>query len=242
MRASARRLLISDLRWIGTVGVSGRGDGLLQQEDISQVAGLCTAAGVPKPVVTQLVEAGRKDVLKKAPNELVACDRFLAMAVGRAILVAVGNGVVVDGQDAAVGNGDAEGVARKIVEGRLLAATPGGDVDDPGDLPDLVWQIGPRAELEEGVAEPGAGQGGQGRFGEQEGLAGGMPGGAVVGQSAAGNQAVSMRVENESLGPAMQHGQYADGATDPARIAREIDDRGGGGLDQPAIAVDLMAV
>ena len=38
----------------------------------------------------------------------------------------------------------------------------------------------------------------------------------------------------------MQHGQHADGAADPARIAREIDDRGGGGPDQRAITVDLL--
>jgi hypothetical protein len=38
----------------------------------------------------------------------------------------------------------------------------------------------------------------------------------------------------------VRHGQHADRAADPARIASEFDDRLGGGLDQRAVAVDLM--
>ena len=64
-----------------------------------------------------------------------------------------------------------------------------------------------------------------------------MPGGAVIGQSAAGNQAMNVRMEDEPLRPGMQHGQHADGATDPARIAGQHDDRLGGGLHQSAVAV-----
>ena len=107
-------------------------------------------------------------------------------------------------------------------------------------------QVGGRAEPGEGVAEAGAGQGGEGRLWEQKGLAGGMPDGAPrfcegrLGQSAAGDEAVNMRVEDESLRPGMQHGEDADGAADPARIAGQHDDRRGGGLDQRAVAVDLM--
>ena len=83
-------------------------------------------------------------------------------------------------------------------------------------------------------------------FGEQERLAGGMPGGAPrfregrLGQSAAGDEAVNVRVEDEPLRPGVQHGEHADGAADPARIAGQRDDRLGGGLHQRAVAVDLM--
>ena len=59
-----------------------------------------------------------------------------------------------------------------------------------------------------------------------------------------------MRVEDEPLRPGVQHGEHADGAPtgqarglkahDPARIAGQHDDRLGGGLDQRAVAVDLM--
>src|SRR5215472_12784399 len=52
--------------------------------------------------------------------------------------------------------------------------------------------------------------------------------------------AVNVRVEDEPLRPGMQNGEDADGAADPARIAGQHDDRRGGGLDQRAVAVDLM--
>ena len=55
-------------------------------------------------------------------------------------------------------------------------------------------KVGVRAEPGEGVAEASAGAGGERRFGEEEGLSGGMPGGAVIGQSAAGNQAMNVRI------------------------------------------------
>src|SRR5712692_11103580 len=59
--------------------------------------------------IASLVEAGRQDVLEEAPDELVAGHGFLALAVGGAVLVAIAHGLVVDGQDAVVGDGDAEG-------------------------------------------------------------------------------------------------------------------------------------
>jgi len=67
-----------------------------------------------------------------------------------------------------------------------------------------------------------------------------MPGGAVVGQSAPGDEAVNVRVEDEPLRPGVQDGEDADGAADPARITGQGDDRLGGGLHQRAVAVDLM--
>ena len=74
-----------------------------------------------------------------------------------------------------------------------------------------------------------------------------MPGGAVprfregrLGQSAAGDEAVNVRVEDEPLRPGVQHSEHTDGAADPARIAGQHDDRLGGGLHQRAVAVDLM--
>src|ERR1700761_6559497 len=150
---------------------------------------------MPQAVIADLVEAGRQDVLEKAPDELVAGHGFLALAVASAVLVAIGHGRVVDSQDAVVGNGDAEDVAGEIVECGLLSFAPWRNVNDPEDLPDMGWQVGVRAEPGEGIAEAGAGKGGERRFRDQERFAGGMPGGAVVGQSAAGNQAVNVRVD-----------------------------------------------
>src|SRR5215471_7157288 len=168
--------------------------GLRQQENIPEVAQQL-ARGMPQAVIADLVEAGRQDVLEEAPDELVAGHGLRALAVGGAVLVAIGHRGVVDGQDAVVGDGDAEGVAGEIVERCLLSLAPWRDVNDPGDLPDMGRQVGGRAEPGEGVAEAGAGQGGERRLWEQKGLAGGMPDGAVIGQAAAGDEAVNVRVE-----------------------------------------------
>src|SRR5580692_1079222 len=156
MRATARRW-----RGLGVgvrLGCGGFGRwacGWRQQENILQVAQRFAARGMPQAVIADLVEAGRQDVLEEAPDELVAGDGFLTLAVGGAILVAIGHGLVVDGQDAVVGDGDAEGVAGEIVEGGLLSLAPWRDVNDPGDLPDLGRKVGVRAEPGEGVAEAG---------------------------------------------------------------------------------------
>src|SRR6516164_6678549 len=183
MRATARRR-----RGLGVgvrLGCGGFGRwacGLRQQENIPQVAQRLAARGMPQAVIANLVEAGWQDVLKEAADELMAGQGFPALAVGAAVLVAVGHGVVVDGQDAVVGDGDTEGVAGEIVECGLLSLAPWRDVNEPRDLPDMGRKVGVRAEPGEGVAETGAGDGGERRFGKEEGLPGGMPGGAIVGQ------------------------------------------------------------
>src|ERR1700739_914107 len=79
-------------------------------------------------------------------------------------LVAIGHGRVVDRQDAVVGDGDAEGVAGEIVERGPLSLAPWRDGNEPGDLPDMGRQVGVRAEPGEGIAEAGAGAGGERRF------------------------------------------------------------------------------
>ena len=159
----------------------GRIGRLFQKENIPQIAHPLMAAGVPEAVIAHLVEAGREDMLEKTPNELMAGHGFLAMAVGRPVLVAEGDGVFVDGQNAPVGDGDAEGVAGEVIEGGLLAFAPWRDMDDPGDLPDMARQADIRANSDEHIAESGAGHCGESRFGEQKGFPGGMPGGAVIG-------------------------------------------------------------
>ena len=84
---------------------------LLQQKGIPQVAGMVAAGGLPQAIIAHLVEAGWQDVLEKAPDELVAGHGLVAMAIGRPVLVTEGGGLGVDGQDAVVGDGDAESVA-----------------------------------------------------------------------------------------------------------------------------------
>src|SRR5262249_54352305 len=136
MRATARRWRGLGVG-IGLGGGFGRGPGGLgPQENVTEVAPQL-ARGRTQGVIADLVEAGRQDVLEEASDELVAGHGLLALAVGGAVLVAIGHRGVVDGQDAVVGDGDAEGVAGEIVERGLLSLAPWRDVNDPGDLPDM---------------------------------------------------------------------------------------------------------
>ena len=67
-----------------------------------------------------------------------------------------------------------------------------------------------------------------------------MPGAGVVGDAAAADQTMNVRVQVQLLGPGVQHGEHGDGATNVTRIAGEFDDRSGAGLHQHAIAVALI--
>lgn len=95
--------------------------------------------------------------------------------------------------------------------------------------------------LGEGVTETGANDFGERRLGEQVAVGGGRPDGAVVGQAAAGYQAVDVGMEDHPLRPGVQHGEHAGRAAEPSRIACQIDDGASGELDQCAIAGLLMA-
>src|SRR3982074_1977407 len=117
---------------LGSGGFGRWAGGLRQQEKVPQVAQRFAARGMPQAVIADLMEAGRQDVLEEAPDELVAGDGFPALAVGGAVLVAIGHGGVVDGQDAVVGDGDAEGVAGEIVERGLLSLGTWRDGNDRG--------------------------------------------------------------------------------------------------------------
>ena len=148
--------------------------------------------------------------------------------------------IVVEADDAGVGESDAEDVAGEVVEHGLLAVAPGADVEDPWLVPDRVRDDEIRALLPQQGAEFAAHQRGE-RLDRQEELPPRrMPGAAVCGDPAATDQAMHMRVEVQLLGPGVQHREHRHGAADVARVARELDDRRGAGLHQHAIARALM--
>ena len=52
-----------------------------------------------------------------------------------------------------------------------------------------------------------------------------QPLGTIIGNTAAGDEAVDVRVIDQLLGPGVQHSQNADGAADIALVAGQLDDR-----------------
>ena len=157
-----------------------------------------------------------------------------------AMLVADGDSLVVEADDAGVGGCDAEDVAGEIIEHRLLAFAPGRALYDPGLRPDGVGQNQVGTALLQPGPEFAADELGQGPDGNQEGSARRSPIGAVVGNAASCDQTMDMGVVEQLLRPGVQDGEHADGRSDMASVASELDDGLGGGLHQEGVAVTLV--
>src|SRR6516225_4947256 len=98
-------------------------------------AGHWPFTGMPEAEIANLVQALGQDVLQEAAHELRAIEGADAPAVGLAVLVAERDGVLVERDDARIGDGDAKDVTREISEDRLLSLAPGGNPDDPRSGP-----------------------------------------------------------------------------------------------------------
>ena len=85
--------------------------------------------------MTDAAEALRQHVEQEATNELVRVERHhLALVVGAIILPAKADTTVLAGEEPAVGDGDAMGVAAEIVEHLLRSAEWAFGIDDPFDI------------------------------------------------------------------------------------------------------------
>ena len=70
---------------------------------------------MPEPEVANLVQSFGQDVLQEAAHELGTLQCAGAPAIGLAVLGAKGNRALVEGDDARVGNGNAEDVMRALI-------------------------------------------------------------------------------------------------------------------------------
>ena len=77
-------------------------------------------------------------MLEEAAHELFAAKSAGPRVAGLAVLVLDRDRFLIETDDARVGESDAKDVAGEIVEHRLFAGAPGGDMEDPGDAPDRV--------------------------------------------------------------------------------------------------------
>ena len=114
---------VSDRRW------RGHSEQLPSTRDV----GLAAGAG-EKAVVTDAVEALRKDVEQEAADEFIGAQCHAALSVGAVtaiILVAEGDAVLVERDQPTVRDGDAVGVSRQIGEHRLRTGERWLGVHDP---------------------------------------------------------------------------------------------------------------
>ena len=96
------------------------------------------ASGTEDAVVADFRGAPGQEVLKKPVDKLLSGKRDAADLLGLVVAVAEMNDAIVERLQAAVGDGDSENVAGKIVE---YFVSPAGvlRVNDPTNLPDGRW-------------------------------------------------------------------------------------------------------
>src|ERR1700750_3093997 len=145
---------------------------------------------MPQAKVADLVEAAQQHVLEEATHELVAAEPAGAPLAALAVLVLDGDPVVVEADDAGIGERDAEDVAGEVVEHGLLTVAAGADVKDPRLVPDRVRDDEIRALLPQQRPEFAARQFGERLDRQEEVLPRRMPGAAVLGDPAATDQTV----------------------------------------------------
>ena len=123
-------------------------------EQLASVRNVCgSVAAGEQPIVSDAMEALRQHVDQEAPDELVGRQRHGLVAGGPLdpiVLVLEGDAVLVGGQQPAIGDRDAVGVARQIAQHLLGPGERLLGVDHPIDL--AQWrQIGMECSL---VGEP----------------------------------------------------------------------------------------
>ena len=181
-------------------------------------------------------------------------------ALGAVILAFECDAGAVAGKEAAVGDGDAVGVARQIGQHGLGAAEGAFAVNHPFDPArwrqifsegDTVREFGVRAKE---LQAPG-GMGGDELFQKQpseqprehahrqeEARPAGHPALTVQGNTTARNDHVNVRMMGERRTPCVQHGSHADPRAQAFGIGGDRDHRLGGGLEQKVVNHGLVLV
>lgn len=192
-------------------------------------------AGVP-----DLVQAIGQDVLDQALKKLDRRERLGAVAFG-----AKGNGAVGDGEQAAIGDADAMGIATQVGEHVLAFFEGGFGVDDPGQTRDARHQraeafgVAKVVESREGAVVVRMAQGGHHLAAKdlaedldrkEKPVGGGAPPLAIGAQAPGSDERVDVRMEFEFARPRMQHRGSSDGRAVP--VLANLDQRAVRGLHQ----------
>ena len=179
---------------------------------------------MPQAEVADLVESARQHVLEEAAHEFMAAQSAGSLSAGLAFLVLDGDRLVVEIDDAGVGESDAKDIAGEVVEHGLLAVAPGGNVEDPARAPHRVGDDEVRAFSEQQRAELAAYQFGESLDRYQELTARRMPGGGVLGDA---ERLVMIVAVRQSPAPTAGLPVLRDGsaATDSRRLTpNDLDD------------------
>ena len=191
-------------------------------------------SGAEQAIIADLLKAFGQNVLQEAMNEGEWRQLSELPFAGGGVLAAEHDVLVVNGNDSAVGDGDAEEIAGKVEQG-LVAGADGFAVYDPVFVPDQgrdqVEQAGPLQV----VAELGSEDGGDQFNPDQELFSCRPPLAAVRAQTAGRDQVMDMGVIAAGPVPGVEDAGHGDLAADKARVAGQGFDGGGRGFEQEVV-------
>src|SRR5215475_2415421 len=177
--------------------------------------------GSEQAVVTDFDEAFGQDVLKEAADKLLGGNGRESGPISGRILVGKSDLAILEGEDAAIADGDAKDVRSEVFEGGGACAYRL-RVNDPIFAPDLLIKEMEEIALFEQVPELGAEEDRE-RLDVNEEIPSGSSPAAIGGQAASGDDVVKVRMVKEVASPGMEDADSADlGA----------DETGGGGQFQ----------
>src|SRR3954467_13148990 len=184
----------------------------VEPPELAYARDLLAVGRMPQPEVPNLVQPLRQDVLEELTHEFVPRHAAGPPLVQSPVLVPDRDRPIVKVDDAGVGDGDAKDVAGEVIQDALLTLAPRRALGDPGFGPGGVGDRQIRAALLERGTQLPTNEFGESLHWNQERLPRRMPILAIVGDAAAGDEAVHVRVVVKLLGPGVQDGEDADGA------------------------------
>ena len=187
------------------------------------------------------MEAFGENMLDETPYELLSGESHgLPLIEVTTVLVAEGYVSVVDGDDPVIGDGDTVDIACEIVQDFVSALDRGFAFHYPVDVPNRVWEGDIRESLASHMHELSAEDNGEGFNWDQEVVPSCKPGGVVWQEATCRNQAMDVRMEDEGLGPCVEHGEESDLSSDVVRISGKFHNGGGSGFDEDIIEYLLV--
>ena len=208
-----------------------------------------------KAIGTDSYEVAGQHVEEEAACEFVGVELHRAVLTGMGVIFpGEGDRLLIDGEEAVVGNGDAVGISSEILEGLRGPAERRLGVNGP------VMASGLAQETIEGcgiLVEPGqvamevqtalvvsgpcesepfaTENAAQHANGQEEATATGHPAGVVGGEPAGRHEAVDVRMMKQRLPPGVKDGEEPDPGTEMARIRGHFEKGLGGSAEEQAV-------
>jgi len=200
-------------------------------------------AGMPETVIAHLMEAFRQNVQKEATEELNPFESFGLPLVCVTVLVPKRHVTFVHGHQSMIGDRNPKNVAGEVSQDSVFTGSVRFAVRTPRSVPsmsrDLLEEVG--MPVLQRLSKSFGNHPREFFYGNEKFLRCPVPGGSIIGHTAAGHQHVHVRMMMQSASPGVQDRQEAHLRTDVAFLGGQIPYGIGRTLDQQTIERLLIA-